>query len=75
MDGKEVIYFDILEEKKYDIIRKKLQKSFKGRFETALLKPFWGYYNAMMVIDERAVVFLDFSSSDGQNWLCSYFHE
>lgn len=76
VNRKSVIYIDVSEESKYDIIFETLKKKFTERHEVIYSLDMCGKYEAFMIIDEKVVVDFNYIRLEGQKWLyLQYLHE
>lgn len=73
VNKKSVIYLNISEENKYDILFETLTKEFDEKYELIWSYDFCGDYEAFMIIDGKVIIDFDYVLSEGQNWL--YLHE
>lgn len=67
--NREVIYLDVPEENKYDILFETLKEEFAGRYITVWIHDICGHYEAAMIIDDTVIIELDYTNDEGQRWL------
>lgn len=64
-----VIYLEIPEENKYDILFETLKQEFAGRYIIVWTHDICGRYEAAMIIDDTVIIELDYNNDEGQRWL------
>ena len=64
-----VIYLEIPEKNKYDILFENLKKEFAERYLMIWTHDICGHYEAAMIIDDIIIIELDYACEEGQQWL------